>query len=204
VAQDTFSSEPAPLLRDPVDLLRLAVFAGLVRTAFAGQVQIALELVVSLALMCVPRILFLPRGFDLAFALGISLEAWGNVLGFFGRYGWYDTFVHFALTMVAAPTAYLALARLGILPGPGLVGWRRPYIGMALISFLIGAGLEAVYEIYEFAVDHATASHLQLGNTDTVSDLAASSAGALVGGQLLVAWAASAMAGSPLRTDEAS
>jgi len=199
-----FEGEPAPPLRDPVDLVRLTVFAGLVWALWAGQHQTAMEVAVALALMTVPRLLSLPRAFDLAFALGMTLDAWGNVVGLFGHYGWFDTLVHFTLTMVAAPTAYLALARLEILPSPELAAWRRRYLGMAVITFLIGAGFEAVYEIYEFAVDQLTGSQLQTGNADTMVDLLASSAGALVGGQLLLAWASSAVAPGALRGEESS
>jgi hypothetical protein len=187
----------------PADVVRLILLVGAALLLGDGQGRAALEFTVAFGLALVPRALRLPRALDLGFALAMSLATWGNVFDLFERYGWYDTVVHFTLPAVAAPTGYLVLVRLGVLPQGTAREWARPYAGMALIVFLIGAGLEAVFEIYEFTVDGLTGSQLQMGNTDTVSDLAASSLGAFLGGQLLVAWWSSLAAALTPRHDEA-
>lgn len=95
-------------------------------------------------LVLVPRWLDLPRPFDLALILGMSLQAWGNVFDLFERFAWYDTVVHVVLTALAAPTLYLALSRLEILPDPGKEHQDRWLLGAFLIVYFMGQGIDAV------------------------------------------------------------
>lgn len=186
--QPLFLGDWTALLRGPLDLLRLTFAAGAVVFAVKGNVPIAVLLAITFALTLLPRHLELPRPFDLACLLGMSLQAWGNAAGLFSEYGWYDTVVHFLLTLLATPVIYLALARLQVLPHPSSDGRSHQYIGVFVVSWMLGLGLEALNEIYEFGSDHLLGAALQGGNVDTVTDLMASAVGAAIGGALMVLW----------------
>ena len=100
-----------------IALLRVGfvVWAGV---AFArGDVGDGVALLVMFALLHVPRLLGLPLGFDVAFLVVWTLQALGQVEGFWGRFKWWDTLVHVALPAVLAPTALVLLIRVGVLPG---------------------------------------------------------------------------------------
>ncbi|KAA0273814.1 MAG: hypothetical protein EDQ89_03690 [Acidobacteria bacterium] len=73
----------APFLRDPVDLVRLSFMVGAAALIVAGELGQAVRLGLTMVLVLVPRLLRLPRLFDLGFILGMSLQAWGNVFGLF-------------------------------------------------------------------------------------------------------------------------
>lgn len=178
------------LIRDPADLLRLTFVVGAVLALPFGDVGQSLRLVLTVALVSVPRLLDMPRPFDLAFTLGMSLQAWGNVFGLFDQLGWYDKLVHVVLPMMTAPTLYVALVRLGVLPDTTERHERHRYVGLALVTTVLGLGLGALYEMYEFAVDHlADTNHIE-GVTDTITDLIADAVGSALGGAGLVLWAA--------------
>jgi hypothetical protein len=176
------------LIRGPLDLLRLSFAAGAAVFAFDGNFGIAALLAITFAVALVPRLLELPRPFDLAFLLAMSLQAWGNASSLFSDYGWYDTFVHFLLTLLATPVVYLALARLEVLPHPSADARRHQYVGVFIVAWMLGLGLEALNEIYEFSSDHLLGTALQAGNVDTVTDLMASAVGAAIGAGLMVLW----------------
>lgn len=176
------------LVRDPVDVLRGAFIVGALIEVATGDVADAARLVLTVGLVLVPRALNMPRPFDLAFTLGMSAQAWGNVFGLFERLSWYDMLVHTLLPMLAAPTAYVALVRLGVLPDLKEAREQHHRLGIFLVTFFLGTGFEAVYEVYEFVADRVLGTNLVAGEVDTATDLIASAVGSMLGGALLVVW----------------
>jgi hypothetical protein len=160
-----------PWLRDPIDVLRALLVAG------AG------------ALAWAVRPILLPRVYDLALVLALSLQAWGEALGLYDSISWFDNVVHFTLPFFAAPTLYIVLARLDLVPDPKDETDTRHYVGMAIVAFALGVALGGLWEIYEYASDAWFGTDLQIDNHDTIGDLIADSLGALTGAALLVCWA---------------
>ena len=106
------------LLRDPTDLLRVALFLGvfaqLPRENWSGALRLALTFLVC----CAPRMLEVPKPFDFAFVFAMSLQAWGNIAGAFEAWLPYHDLVHCVLTLATAALFYFALVRLRLVPDP--------------------------------------------------------------------------------------
>jgi hypothetical protein len=153
-----------------------------------------LGLLPAMAEVQVPRLLRLPLIFDVAFLVVWTLQALGQVAGFWSRVPWWDTLVHGALPAVLAPTALLLLIRVRVLPDVVATRGPRSAAGTVLLVFLIAAGFGTVYEIYEWFADAHFGTHYQPDNDDTMIDTVANDVGGLVGGLWLAAWAAWARA----------
>jgi hypothetical protein len=178
-----------PWLRDPIDVLRALLVVGAAAFAIAGDWRGALLLGGAAAVALAVRFVLLPRVYDLALVLALTLQAWGEALGLYDSIAWFDNVVHFSLPFFGAPTLYIVLARLDVVPDPKDETYLRHYIGIAIISFALGVALGALWEIVEYASDNWLGSSLQIDNDDTIGDLIADSLGALCGSALLVCWA---------------
>jgi hypothetical protein len=93
-----------------------------------------------LAVLHVPWLLRLPLVFDVAFLVVWTLQELGQVAGFWGRFEWWDTLVHGAMPAVLAPTAFLLLVRVDVLPNLLAARGTRATIGAVMVVFLIAAG----------------------------------------------------------------
>jgi uncharacterized membrane protein YjdF len=131
----------------------------------------------------------LPRVYDLALLLALTLQAWGEALHAYDAISWFDNVVHFTLPFFGGPTLYIVLARLDVVPDPKDETHRRHYVGIGIVAFALGVAVGALWEIVEWASDTVLGSQLQLSNGDTIGDLIADSLGSLCGAALLVAWA---------------
>lgn len=176
-----------PIIRDPIDVLRGALLVGSVLLIILDKNVEAAPLVTVLIVLA-PRLLDMPRPFDLAVVLGMSIQAWGNLFDFFNRFDWYDDVVHFVLPMLTCSATYIALAQFEIVPHPGRSRLRRREAGVFLVTFLIGLGFASLYEIYEAGADAILGSQLQDSLADTNTDLLFGALGAAIGGLLLVEW----------------
>ena len=179
-----------PIVRDPIDVLRLALLIGAALLLMLDKNLEAAPLATVLIVLA-PRLLDMPRPFDLAVVIGMSLQAWGNLFDFFDTYAWYDDVVHFMLPLLTCSGTYIALAQFEIVPHPGRPGLRRNMLGVFLITFLIGLGFAALYEIYEAGADWLLDNDppLQDSLADTNTDLLYGALGSTVGAALLVYWA---------------
>ncbi len=177
----------SPLVRDPADLLRIAFLVGAVVELATGDWEQALRLWLTFLVALGARLANVPRPFDLAFNLGMSLQAWGNVAGAFDSQG-YDKLVHFVLPLAVASLGYILLIRLDVLPDLQEESHLHRRVGIVLLTFLIGLGVGAIYEIYEWLANHVLGAHLHVSYGDTISDLADDAAGALAGGALILVW----------------
>jgi hypothetical protein len=177
-------------IRDPLDLIRLTFLAGAILTLITGYPAATLRLVLTFAGTVAVRQLQLPRPFDLAFLIGMSLQAWGNTFHLFTSFSDYDLIVHFVLPLAVAPAVYIMLSRSEVVPD--LAGGRTQphhYLGVWLITFALGFSIGALYEIYEYVANHLLGGDLKVGYSDTISDLADDALASALGGLLLVVWA---------------
>ncbi len=176
-----------PVVRDPLDLMRVAFVAGAaVYVAASGSSVI--NLIVSSAAVVGVRFVALPRPYELGFILAMALTGWGDALGLYDRFTHYDRLVHFLVPFELAPVIYILLARMDVLPDLRDTRERRHRLGVFVVTLALGAAVGALWEVFEWCSDHTLGSHLQHGQTDTIGDLVADTTGALVGGALLVVW----------------
>ena len=177
-----------PVVRDPLDVLRGAFVVGAIVYGLFDGAGLGGLIAAALAVVGV-RFLYLPRPFDLAFILAMTLTGWGEALELYDRFGYYDVVVHFLVPLFGAPCVYIALARLDTLPDPAdAYDSRRHLAGIFVVTFALGLAIGALWEIVEWISDHTFGSNLQEGQDDTIGDLVADATGALGGGFFLLAW----------------
>lgn len=176
-----------PIIRDPVDVLRAALLVGAaLLIIFDKNVEAAPLVTVLIVLL--PRLLDMPRLFDLAVVVAMSIQAWGNLFDLFDRIHGYDKVVHFLLPMLTSAATYIALVRLDVVLDPARRVLHRQELGTFLITFLIGLGYASLYEIYEFFADAVLGTTLQKSLGDTNGDILAGAIGAACGGALMLLW----------------
>ncbi len=178
-----------PVIRDGIDVLRLAILGGGVAYALAGRAGAASVLLVLGAVTLVARAVNLPRVYDLALTAGMALQGFGEALGLYDEFVRFDDLVHFTLPMLTAPVVYIALARLDVVPDPRDETHLRHYVGIAVVTAALGIAIGALWEVYEWRSDAWLGTQLSEGNDDTNGDLVRDTLGSLVGAALLVVWA---------------
>jgi uncharacterized membrane protein YjdF len=175
------------VIRDPIDLLRLAyVVAAVVFAIVVGEGII--NLAASSIAVVGARFVNLPRPYDLAFIGAMTLTGWGEALGLYDRFTHYDSVVHFLVPFAIAPIVYILLARAEVVPHLRDTSERRHHLGVFVVTLALGLAIGALWEIFEWTSDHVAGSSLVQGETDTVSDLLADACGAAAGGVLLLLW----------------
>jgi hypothetical protein len=177
------------IIRDPLDLMRLALLVGAAVTLLVGPREQSLRLLLSFGLVLIPRALDVPRPFDLAFIAGIWFQAWGNVFGAFdGVYG-YDKLVHFVLPCALSVLLYLGLVRFRVVPDLAAETGLHERAGILLVTCVFGLALGGgLYEMYEWFADRYLGAHLYTSYGDSIGDLVDDGLGALCGGALILAW----------------
>jgi hypothetical protein len=179
-----------PVLRDPLDLVRLSFVVGGVVYAILGDWDAAVRLLAPALFVFIVRAVDVPRPVDWVFCIAMIFQGWGNALHLFSDFWWYDNCVHITLPMSLAPILYIGFARLDVVPEPAeRSGRASELVGMALITMCLGVTAASFYEIYEWVVDNWFGQHLFIGETDTVTDLADGFLGAGIGGLFLAGWA---------------
>jgi uncharacterized membrane protein YjdF len=180
-----------PVVRDPLDLARIAFVLGFVAMLLFGEGG-AVNVGVAAAAVVGVRFLRLPRLFDLTFIVAMALTGWGEALRFYDRFTYYDILVHFLVPLLGAPVVYIALARLDTLPDPSDArGSRRHLAGVFVVTLALGLAIGAAWEVLEWTSDELLGSELTGGEGDTIGDLVADTVGAIGGGVLLVVWTTS-------------
>jgi hypothetical protein len=176
-------------VRDGIDVLRLAILAGAVGFAVAGDAGAAVVLTIVGGIAVAARFLQLPRVYDLCLTAGMALQGFGEAFALYDRFAHFDDLVHFTLPLLTAPVVYIALARLDVVPDPRDETHLQHYAGIFVVTLALGIAVGALWEVYEFHSDAWLGTQLSEGNADTVGDLVRDSLGSLVGAVLLVAWA---------------
>jgi len=176
------------VVRDPIDVLRITFFVGAVVFAATGEVKGTVNLLIGGVFLLVARAVNLPRLYDLALVVAMILTGWGEALGLYDLFPSYDNYVHFLTPMFTSQVAYIALARVEVVPDPRDHATVPHYVGIFVITASLGLAIGAIWEVIEWSFDGLFGSDLSLGNDDTVGDLIADGLGSLTGGALLVAW----------------
>ena len=177
-----------PLVRDPIDVLRLTFLVGAVAFLAHGDVQATANLLLGATAVLIARAIDLPRPYDLGLVIAMTLTGWGEALGLFDAIVFYDNVVHFLVPMLTAPVLYMLCVRLHVLPDLNEPAVRRGAASLLLTTFALGMAVGGVYEIVEWSADEIVGSNLSHGNGDTNSDLISDMLGSFVGAYLLVVW----------------
>jgi hypothetical protein len=175
-------------VRDPIDVLRLTYLGAALVECIAGDLGAAARFFLTFLIVLAPRLLDMPRPFDLAFVLAMAFQAWGNALHLFDTFPQYDTIVHFVLPAATAPLLYILLSRLDLVPD--LTAPKRPHhhLAIVIVSLAFGLAVGSVYEMWEWFDNHALGGNHAVGYDDTIKDLADDAIGSLAGGALLLLW----------------
>jgi hypothetical protein len=178
-----------PVVRDGIDLLRLAILGGAVWYAVVGRTGIAVLLAVLGGVTLVGRALNLPRVYDLCLVVAMALQGFGEAFDLYDEFVRFDDLVHVTLPLLTAPVLYIALARGEVVPDPRDETHLPHYVGIAVVTAALGITVGALWEIVEWRSDAWFGTNLSEGNDDTNGDLVRDAIGALTGAALLVAWA---------------
>ncbi len=176
----------------PGDAVRLASAISVVVAALGyGGVAGPLFLLVLGGTM-VPRALGLPDALDVSYCGVLLVAAWAAQLDWYLAVDGLDLLVHALATGLIAVVAQLTLARAGMVASVDTPGLARPRLGVAVVTVALGVALATVWEVGEWAGHTLLDDRIQVGYADTMSDLLAGAAGALVAGVLLARRDASA------------
>ncbi|MGA8217338.1 MAG: hypothetical protein WB771_02140 [Solirubrobacterales bacterium] len=176
-------------VRDPVDLMRLALLIGAAVTLLTGPREQSFRLLLTFLVVLIPRAIDAPRLFDFAFVSAMWLQAWGNVFGAFDQIYAYDKVVHTVLSGASAALLYLALVRLDVVPDLASDSLRRHRVGMVLLATALGwSFMGGLYEIYEWFADRFLGAHLYVSYGDSIGDLTVDGIGSLLGAVLILVW----------------
>ena len=107
-----------PVLRDGIDVLRLAILAGAVGFALVGDAGGAAVLASLGAITLLARLVNLPRVYDLCLTAAMALQGFGEAFGPYDEFVRFDDVVHVTLPLLTAPVVYIGLARLEVVPDP--------------------------------------------------------------------------------------
>jgi len=173
-------------VRDPLDVARLAFIAGTIVWWLAGEPVTVL--VAASVVLVVARIVSLPRFYDLSLIVVMVLIAWGEVLGVYDSWTFYDNIVHFTVPLLVTGMIYLLLVRLGVLPELSDLKQVHQKFGFFLTAVALGMALGAGWEIVEWSLDEWAGANLVGSATDTATDLIWDTMGATGSAIILTLW----------------
>ena len=181
------------LVRDGLDVIRLAFFGGTIAFAVQGR-STAVALTAASVVLLIARIIDLPRWFDFGLIMAMTLIAYGTALGLYGNWFYYDKVVHGLSPVGYVPVLYIALVRLGVVPDPGQAIRERRVArisGIFIVTLAVGMAVGAGYENVEWIEDKfdILGGHFVKGLWDTETDLLCDAGGSLVGATFLTVWA---------------
>ena len=181
------------LVRDGLDVIRLAFFGGTIAFAVQGR-STAVALTAASVVLLIARIIDLPRWFDFGLIMAMTLIAYGTALGLYGNWFYYDKVVHGLSPVGYVPVLYIALVRLGVVPDPGeAIRERRVarITGIFIVTLAVGMAVGAGYESVEWIEDKfgILGGNFVKGLWDTETDLLCDTGGSLVGATFLTVWA---------------
>ena len=184
--QKVFLGDWSSVVRDPLDVVRLVfigatVVWGLTGHPLTGLIGASLVLVFA-------RAASLPRFYDFSLIVVITLVSWGEVLGVYDSWRYYDNVVHTTVPLLLTGVVYVVLMRLDVLPELRDLERLSQRIGFFLIVLMLGMAIGAAWEIVEWTLDSTTGSHLILSTTDTATDLIWDTIGSAGSATILVLW----------------
>ncbi|WP_139200475.1 hypothetical protein [Curtobacterium sp. MMLR14_010] len=168
------------------DVLRVLTLLSIpVATIVWGPIAFA---VMSLTLfgVIVPRILGLRPGFDVALCLLALVAGWSSALEWYTSVPGWDKLIHFLLVGALAVLVVVIASDLKILPD----ATRMRVVVAVAVCGTIGLAIGAVWEMFEWVGHDFLDSTIFVGYDDTIGDLLADGAGAVVVG-IVARWCAS-------------
>ena len=176
------------VIRDPLDLLRLAPLIGAITTLVVGDTTHTGELFGGFLIVLAPRVLNVQRPFDLIFQLGMNLAIWGNVFGLFDQIYGYDKVVHFILPCGSAMMLYICLCHLRIVPDLSEDAGLHDRVAMVLVTLAFGLTVGGIFEMWEWLSNTVFGTEMFVTYGDSIGDLIDDALGALAGGVILLFW----------------
>jgi uncharacterized membrane protein YjdF len=174
------------IVRDPLDVLRIAFIVGAIVWGLMGN---SVTIVAAAALVLVfARVVSVPRFYDFGLIVVLGLIAWGEVLGLYDSWKSYDNVVHFTVPMLVTGLLYLMLVRLGVMQELNALTQPHQKFGLFLTALALGMAMGAGWEIIEWASDETRGTHLVGSTTDTATDLIWDTMGAALSAFILVLW----------------
>jgi hypothetical protein len=166
------------------DAVRVAALASLAvgLPAYGGVAGAVFFLVLGGTM--VPRAASAPGALDATYCLTILLAAWAAVLDWYLAVPWLDVVVHAAATGLVAALVQFVLVRAGM-ASAAETALRFPRTAVTVLTAATGTALAVVWELGEWFGHTHLDDRIQVGYVDTVGDLAAGMAGAVVAGVLL-------------------
>lgn len=160
------------------DALRLLALGSVVAaTVTDGVVGFAVMFLVLGGCM-VPRGWGFPGWFDALFCASIIGAAWAALLDYYELIGWLDLAVHGLVTGLIGAAAALVVDRVGVLDPAARR--RRAGTTLGVVATTSAIALAALWEIGEWLGHTFLDDSIQVGYTDTVTDLVAGCVGAVV------------------------
>lgn len=174
--------------RAVADALRVATLLSGVATFvwLGGQGGVAFFVVFAVLLL--PRLLAVATPFDAAFCATLLVASWARQQQWYVQVSWVDEAVHSVAPGATAVAAYLMLARLDLMPDLREEVRATRRFSLVLLVTVVGLGLAALWEFFEWGAEQLDPAGTHVGYTDTISDMALGGLGALVGGALLLRW----------------
>ena len=176
------------VIRDPLDVLRLAPLIGAIVTLIVGNTTHTGELVGCFLIVLAPRVLNVQRPFDLVFQIGMNLAIWGNVFALFDHIYGYDKVVHFLLPCGSSMLLYICLCHLRLVPDLSEDAGLHDRIAMILVTLAFGLTVGGIFEMWEWFSNTVFGTKMFVTYGDSIGDLIDDTLGALMGGVILLFW----------------
>ena len=174
------------IIRDPLDILRLIFWGATLIWGLTGHPWTQV-LGASLVLL-LARLASLPRFYDFSLIVVMTLVGWGEVLGIYDQWRYYDNVVHTTVPLLLTGVVYVCLLRLGVLPELRDLDNNKQRVGFFITVLCLGMAIGAAWEIVEWTLDTTTGSHLIISTTDTATDLIWDTIGSFGAATILVLW----------------
>jgi len=174
------------VVRDPLDVCRLLFLIATIVWALTGHA--VTPLIGACVVLGLARAANLPRFYDAGLIVAMVLLGWGEVLGIYDSWRYYDNVVHTTVPLLLTGLLCVLLMRLDVLPELQDLTQLHQRIGFFLTALFFGMAIGAGWEIVEWTLDSLTGSNLVISTTDTATDLIWDSIGAAVSALILVLW----------------
>ncbi|HWS50016.1 MAG TPA: hypothetical protein VN241_03315 [Microbacterium sp.] len=181
--RENFLRPPANAGEYAADALRLLGVLSVVAAVIWWSPTDAGIIALAVPALMVPRVLGLRAWFDIAVNVTVLVAAWSNVLDLYRTIAGWDLVVHFVCTGVIAATAYIVLARLGVVPAAGTEAFTGR--GAVVITSVLGLAVSAIWEMVEWAGYTFITDEIFVAYVDTIADMAVGGVGALAAGVIV-------------------
>jgi len=166
-----------------VNFLRLTLIAAAVLAIIYGSWFNLLIIVITLAFTFLPRVvekkykIYIPLDFEFVIIFFVYASLFlGEVRDFYGRFWWWDVFLH---TFSAIAFCFLGFIAFFLLFKAEKIKTRPVWI--AIFSFCFSVTIAVLWEIFEFIMDQAFGFNMQKsGLYDTMGDLISASVSSLL------------------------